>query len=156
MLGGVESRTIPGPPLRLSCFACDCDDAPATSYQYGERAKFLFAPVSPFTETNYVKCGNCGELYVSSTSVFKLSHLGPKELSTLLYRRIPLIPLSMAILGVLLCAVPVIGFGVNLIAMVMNWKRRKHWTGFVSTIGAALSILPTVAFLIWMFIAPSL
>jgi hypothetical protein len=109
-----------------------------------------FGPVSPYTETNYVKCGNCSELYVSKVSVFDLPGHSGEELVRLLGRRIPLIPLTLRICGVLLFAVPVIGLGVNATALLLNWRRRRHWTRTVSLIGTIAALFPTVAFTLWI------
>jgi hypothetical protein len=141
MLGGIETRKINGPSLTINCCACGLSDAVAISFQYGERATVLHVvPASPFTETNYVQCGNCGELFVSRISVFDLPNRSSEELSTLLIRRVGLVPLTLTVCGIVLFFVPVIGLIVSLLALMLTWRRRGHWSLKVSIVGALLSL----------------
>ena len=145
MLGGVQARTIPGPALRFHCSACGCGDASARTFQYGERATLLHVvPLSPYTETNYVKCENCGESFVSDVSVFDLPNYTPDQIAGVLHRRISLVVLTLTICGILLFVFPIVGLAVNVIALILNWRRRGHWTRKVSWIGTVLSV-PTTA-----------
>jgi hypothetical protein len=154
MLDGVESRTIAGPELTFDCLACGQVKVRAESFQYGERATLLhFVPVSPYTETNYVKCTHCGELFVSETSVFDLPTISYNELANHIAWRVPLIPLTLSICGALLFFVPVIGLGVNVIALLASWGRPRHWTRKLSLVGTLFAVPPTVLFVVLMVVA---
>jgi len=137
----------------MDCKACGGKGILATTYQYGERATILhLIPASPFTETNYVKCGNCGELFVSRLSVFELAKTSA-ELDSLLGWRVPLISLTLTIGGLILCPVPGIGLVVNVLALLLSSSRPKHWTCTASTIGAVVAVVLTglyiISFILW-------
>lgn len=141
---GNEARTIPGPPVTIHCPGCGRDEAPASTYQYGERANLLgLIPASPFTETNYVQCGQCGELFVSRVSIFELPRYGPDDLRALLRRRPSPIMIALVMSGVILIVIPGFGLVWNVIALVLSWRRGLHWTGIVSLIATFLSGLVT-------------
>ena len=153
LLIGAECRKTPGPTLTFRCPACGCDQASASSYQYGERAVLLHAiPVSPYTETNYVKCSQCSELFVSEVSVFDLPQYAPHELPRLLRRRVPLVPATLAVCGILLFPFPVIGLLVNGIALLLNWRRPRHWTRTMSWVGTLMAAFINILFLILLLI----
>jgi len=153
MLGGVESRTIPGPSVPFACKVCDALGH-ATTYQYGERATILpYVPVSPWTETNYVRCENCGELFVVRMSVFELPAYSPEQVQALVSRRVGLIPIALAMFGFLLFWAPGIGIVLNGIALLLNWRRRRHWTRIISLVGFALSVLALICIGVMLLIA---
>jgi hypothetical protein len=100
-------------------------------------------PLSPYTETNYVKCENCGESFVSDVNVFDLPNYTPDQIADILRRRISLVVLTLTICGILLFVFPVLGLALNVIALILNWRRKGHWTRAVSWVGTILSVPST-------------
>ena len=146
MLIGVQSRTTPGPTLRLRCPVFGSEEGLASSYQYGERVMLLHTiPVSPYTEVNYVKCGHCSESFVSDVNVFELPLYPADVLPGLLRRPVPLVAVTLVVCGILLLLFPIIGLLLNGVALLVTWRRR-HWTRTVSMVGTALAAVVNVFF----------
>lgn len=135
MLEGVQSRTTEGPALVLRCSVCDKQTS-ATSFQYGERLTlFHLIPLSPWTETNYVRCDSCRQLFVApGVSILELPSYDPETLGSLLIRRVGLVPTALAVLGLLFSPAPIIGFVLAGIALAVNWQRPRHWTRVISVV----------------------
>lgn len=144
MVYGVDSRSVAGPQVVMHCAACDVPDAPATTYQFGERLAILHViPLTPYTQTNYVRCDRCGETFVSPIALSELPYLEPGELHRLLRRRVGLVELFMAVAAIILCWIPFLGLIMGLIALAMNGWRKNHWTQPVSRAAAVISVIVT-------------
>jgi hypothetical protein len=144
MLSGVDSRTLAGPSIVIHCAACNVPDAPATTYQYGERLAILHViPLTPYSQTNYVKCERCGEAFVSPIALTELPYLEPGELHRLLRRRVGLVEMFLAVAAIILSWIPFVGLVMSLIALAVNGWRKNHWTRPVSRVAAVISVVVT-------------
>jgi hypothetical protein len=139
---GADTCTWAGPSIVIHCAACDELAAQAETYEYGERVTLLHVvPITPYIRTNYVRCTHCGEQFISPIPLSELPYLQPDELHQLLRRRVSLIPQFLAVVGIILCWVPIIGLIMALLALFTNWSRKKHWTRIVSRVAVVIALI---------------
>ena len=142
----LSSRTIDGPAITIHCTACGGRNVAATSYNHGEAADlFGVLRVSPYTSTNYVRCGNCRELFVTPIAIHELPWYSPEELSAYLRRRVSLIAQFFAVASLVLFFTP-LGLALSSISLLLNWRRPGHWTWRASQISVTLALVAHAVF----------
>ena len=114
--------------------------------RHAQTTVLLFIPVSPYTETNYVRCDARGELFVSDMSVFDLPNCSGDEVRRSLKRRVSPIIMTLAIGGLLLCVLPIIGLAVSGLALLLTWRGNRHWTRSMSIVATVISSIVTLPF----------
>lgn len=147
MLNGVQGRTINGPTIVINCPACGAERVDADTFEYGERLTLLHVvPLTPFSRNFYVKCGKCSEQFSSPIAPAELEYLLPNELQAVLRRHVGLVPAFLAIVGLLLSPLPIIGLVMAIISLAVNGFRQKHWTRFVSRLSVGFALVVSAFF----------
>lgn len=142
MLGDVDSCTWAGPAIEIHCAACDVANAPAETYEYGERLTLLhIVPITPYRRIKFVKCNCCGELFISPIPLDDLPFLHNGELYRVLRRHVPLVPKFLALTAIILCWIPMLGLIMAALALAMNGWRKKHWTRIVSRAAMVIAVI---------------
>jgi hypothetical protein len=125
-----------GRDLLINCPACGGKHVPAVSYDHQEQQYGV-------THTSsWVKCLACGTHLHSKGSADELFGRTPEQLESVLAFRLSLVARATALLAVLTCLFPWVGFGMALLATLINWRTRG-WPRLASRIALAVSVVVT-------------
>ena len=123
--------------LRINCPTCKRQDVAAVSYDYHEQYHGIRRT------TTWVKCLECGTHLYSKGTPDELAAMSLQQRGEAIAFRISLIKRIMAILAIVLCIYPWIGFVTALVAAVMNW-RTPGWPKWTSRVALAVATPITV------------
>lgn len=146
----VESQAVDGPEIEIDCPACGAQRTLATSQRVTEKLRLLhFIPLLTMRH-NYVWCKACQKKLVSSLDVEELAHRSPTDISAHLSGDVSLVAKFMAIVGVVLFIVPIVGVLLALIAFLLS-RNSPGWVRTTSIVGLVLGGLATALLTIPMF-----
>ena len=132
-------------PLAMQCPVCKGPPVTAEAWQVRERVTlFHVIPISPVLATTWVKCPQCRQTFLSEAPLDELLGLGPNDVAGVLKLRASLPAQFVAVASILMCWVPIVGTGLALLGVALNWKSRS-WTRQASLIGLVLSLLALAA-----------
>ena len=142
-------QETPGPTVEINCPACQATSVSAESKLRVERLEvFYFLPVFQSRQT-FVCCSACNKSLLSSVSIEEMERLSADELSAHLVTHVSFVHKFVAVLSLVLCILPVIGFGLGLIGVALNW-RTVGWPKTLSCVGAVIGGLVTITLAVLM------
>ena len=133
-----KTRTVRGPDTFINCPECG-DDSPALTYQRVERMGIFFVPFLTQRET-FVVCETCGKTSLIKLPLEQLGELSADEVSRHLHARVAIVAKFLALAGLLLSLVPVVGLTLSGIGLAMTY-RAGGWAKVASLIGLGISAL---------------
>jgi hypothetical protein len=146
-----SSTKTPGPTLSINCPACQSTAVPADSMQQVDRLDLFY--LLPFFQlrNTFVTCSACKKQLISSIGINEMADLNAADLSDHLVNHVSFINKFVAILSLLLFWIPIVGVGLGLLAIALNWKT-TGWTKTVSFVGAGLAALVLTVLFVLMAI----
>jgi hypothetical protein len=132
-----------GEDIQINCPACGVRGVTASTYALEQKAYILFViPVSS-NRTSWVVCGNCREHLISSSDIHELPQLSEEELERVVKPYASLSGRFFVVAGLLLCIIPVVGFVLSLLGVVMNWRTGiwRLWSRIVFGINVVTNVL---------------
>jgi hypothetical protein len=128
-----RSTKTPGPMININCPACQATEVPADSLQQVDRLELFY--LIPFFQlkNTFVTCSACRKQLISSADINEMANLSAADLSQHLVSHVSFVNKAVAILAIAMCWVPIIGLGLGLLGVALNWKT-TGWTKTLSLI----------------------
>jgi len=138
----IQTETRTGPKIQIYCPACDAQAVEATVSEAIEHTRlFYFIPLLKLRNT-WVTCGKCGAKLTSSLAMDDLLVQQPGAVNDYIRFGASGLAKILAIVGLLVCWVPVGGMVVTGIALFLargtkGWPKKLAMLGMI--VGAAVT-----------------
>src|SRR5262249_46168466 len=126
-----------GAEIQINCPACEARGVAASTYVQIERVRFFGIPVH--RRTSWVVCSQCQKHLLSSADVKDLPGLSEEERNRVIAPYTSFVSRALAVLALLLGWIPLVGFVVAGIAVLLN-RRPGLWRR-ISRIGLAINLV---------------
>ncbi len=153
-LGVSQSDSEVPAELSLQCPVCQGPPVTAKAWENHERLMLMhLVPLGPPMITTWVKCPGCRNTFLSAKRLDGLLEMSPAEVAQALKLRASLPAQFLAAASIGLCWIPIVGAGIGLLALALNWRSRT-WTRKASQIGLLLGLIITGAILFYTYGMP--
>ena len=148
VFGTSKTQQIPGPSFPINCRACGREGVPARSFVSEERMRLYAVVPVPTQRERHVVCTACGADRLTDLSWEELTVLAPDVAERHIFERVSFVTKFLAIAGLVLFPVPLVGLVLGLIAMVQT-RRTRGWPFRVAQTGVILAALLYGGLLAW-------
>ncbi len=135
-LAGPVEGPNDGRDLIINCPACGRKNVSAVSFDLREHSRGITHT------TTWVRCLTCKTDLYSQLRANDLSGCSPESLARILTLRVSLIRRALAVLAVITCPMPAVGFVMALSATLANWRTRG-WPKITSRVALAIATVVT-------------
>jgi hypothetical protein len=148
-----EDQATPGPEVMIVCPVCR-ERGLAQTADKRHRAYYLgLIPIINSRWTSVV-CPNCKRTLHSKVKAVELAVLPPEQVAASISHRASFLQASLAIIGLLVAMVPIVGLVFGLLGLLVN-SRHRGWTKKVCYVAVIVGAMTTVVGLTGMALAPN-
>lgn len=145
----IKTVTTTGSNITIDCPACGEGQVSAMTSEREESYKVLgLIPIMKLRNT-FVVCTKCKKQLTSTLRLDDLEAAKPSDLKKALSVRESFVGQAVAVLSILLCWAPIVGFGLGLLGVVLTW-RSSSWPRTLSQVATVIGLLVTIAVLAFL------